>query len=252
MADLDAASLDDVKGWFRSWYGPNNAVLVLAGDVDLETAKAKVTRYFGDIPASITVPRLAPDPAPRKASTRETMSDRVAQARIYRVWNVPQFGTDDLDRLQLVAQILGGSKASRLDKRLVHEEKLADSVMAGAWGGELGSSFAVIVNASSPDNVAQIEAILDEEVKRLIAEGPTARELERARTVFQAGFVRGIERIGGFGGKADALAECTVFTGDPGCFRASQTVIEEATQDALRKTAAAAGTGRPHPGGAAR
>ena len=239
MADLDAASLDDVKGWFRSWYGPNNAVLVLAGDVDLETAKAKVTRYFGDIPASITVPRLAPDPAPRKASTRETMSDRVAQARIYRVWNVPQFGTDDLDRLQLVAQILGGSKASRLDKRLVHEEKLADSVMAGAWGGELGSSFAVIVNASSPDRVARIEAILDEEVKRLIAEGPTARELERARTVFQAGFVRGIERIGGFGGKADALAECTVFTGDPGCFRASQAVIEEATQDALRKTAAA-------------
>ena len=239
MADLDAASLDDVKGWFRSWYGPNNAVLVLAGDIDLATAKAKVTRYFGDIPASITVPRLQPDPAPRSTSTRETMSDRVAQARVYRVWNVPQFGTADLDRLQLVSQVLGGSKSSRLDKRLVHEEKLADSVMTGAWGGELGSSFAIIVNASSPDQVARIEAILDEEVKRFIAEGPTAQELERARTVFEAGFVRGIERIGGFGGKADALAECAVFTGDPGCFRTSQEVIAKATTDDLRKAAAA-------------
>ncbi len=237
MADLDAASLDDVKGWFRSWYGPNNAVLVLAGDIDLETAKAKVTRYFGDIPASITVPKLAADPAPRNASTRETMSDRVAQARIYRVWNVPQFGAVDLDYLQLVAQVLGGSKSSRLDKRLVHEEKLADSVSAGAWGGELGSTFAVIVNVSSPDQVAKVEAILDEEMKRFIADGPTASELERARTVFEAGFVRGIERIGGFGGKADALAECTVFTGNPGCFRDSLTNLGKATAEDLRKAA---------------
>lgn len=237
MADLDAASLDDVKGWFRSWYGPNNAVLVLAGDIDLATAKDKVTRYFGDIPASISVPRIAPDPAPRKTSTRETMSDRVAQARVYRVWNVPQFGAADLDRLQLVSQVLGGSKSSRLDKRLVHEEKLADSVMAGAWGGELGSSFAIIVNASSPDHVARIEAILDEEVKRFIENGPTGQELERARTVFQAGFVRGIERIGGFGGKADALAECAVFTGDPGCFRASQELVAKADAGDLRKAA---------------
>ncbi len=238
MADLDAASLDDVKGWFRDWYGPNNAVLVLAGDIDATVAKEKVTRYFGDIPASITVPKIAPDPAPRKASTRETMSDRVAQARIYRVWNVPQFGTADLGHLQLVAQALGGSKSSRLDKRLVHEEKLADSVSAGAWGGELGSTFAIIVNANSPENVEKIEKILDEEIKRLIADGPTADELERARTVFQAGFVRGIERIGGFGGKADALAQCATFTGNPGCFRDSQKVLAEATADALQKAAA--------------
>ena len=238
MADLDAASLDDVKNWFRDWYGPNNAVLVLAGDIDLSVAKEKVTRYFGDIPASITVPKISPDPAPRTASTRETMSDRVAQARIYRVWNVPQFGTADLSHLQLVAQSLGGSKSSRLDKRLVHEEKLADSVSAGAWGGELGSTFAIIVNASAPEHVEKIEKILDEEMKRMIAEGPTADELERARTVFQAGFVRGIERIGGFGGKADALAQCATFTGNPGCDRDSHKVVAEATPDAL-KTAAA-------------
>jgi predicted Zn-dependent peptidase len=237
MADLDAASLDDVKGWFRSWYGPNNAVLVLAGDIDVATAKEKALRYFGDIPASITVPKIAPDPAPRKTSTRETMSDRVAQARIYRAWNVPQFGSADLDRLQLVAQVLGGSKSSRLEKRLVHEEKLADSVSAMAYGAELGSNFFIMVTASKPDNVAKIEAILDEELKRLIAEGPSEAELQRARTVFEAGFVRGIERIGGFGGKADTLAECTVFTGTPGCFRDSLNVLSSATADDLKKAA---------------
>ena len=238
MADLDAASLDDVKGWFRSWYGPNNAVLVLAGDINLATAKEKALRYFGEIPASITVPKIAPDPAPRKTSTRETMSDRVAQARIYRAWNVPQFGSADLDRLQLVAQVLGGSKSSRLEKRLVHEEKLADSVSAMAYGAELGSNFFIMVTASKPDNVAKIEAILDEEVKRIIAEGPSEAELRRARTVFEAGFVRGIERIGGFGGKADTLAECAVFTGNPGCFRDSLKVLASATADDLKKTAA--------------
>ena len=237
MADLDAASLDDVKGWFRSWYGPNNAVLVLAGDIDLATAKEKALRYFGDIPASITVPKIAPDPAPRKTSTRETMIDRVAQARIYRAWNVPQFGSADLDRLQLVAQVLGGSKSSRLEKRLVHEEKLADSVSAMAYGAELGSNFFIMVTASKPDNVAKIEAVLDEEMKRLIAEGPSEAELQRARTVFEAGFVRGIERIGGFGGKADTLAECTVFTGNPGCFRDSLNVLSSATADDLKKAA---------------
>ncbi len=237
MADLDAASLDDVKGWFRSWYGPNNAVLVLAGDIDVATAKEKTLRYFGDIPASITVPKIAADPAPRKTSTRETMSDRVAQARIYRVWNVPEFGSADLDRLSLVAQVLGGSRSSRLDKRLVHETKLADSVSAGAWGSELGSTFAIIVNVSKPENVEKIEAILDEEMKRLIADGISADELERARTVFEAGFVRGIERIGGFGGKADALAECAVFAGDPGCFRDSLKNLAAANAADLQKAA---------------
>lgn len=238
MADLDAASLDDVKDWFRSWYGPNNAVLVLAGDIDLPTAKAKALQYFGDIPASITVPKIAPDPAPRKESTRETMSDRVAQARIYRAWNVPQFGTADLEHLKLLAQVLGGSKSSRLDKRLVHETKLADSVTAAALGSELGSIFILLANAAAPENVEKIEAILDEEIKRLIESGPTADELERARTVFDAGFVRGIERIGGFGGKADALAQCAVFSGNPGCFRDSLEVRATATPEALQKVAA--------------
>ncbi|MBB5207744.1 M16 family metallopeptidase [Chiayiivirga flava] len=238
MEDLNSASLDDVKTWFRDWYGPNNAVLVLAGDIDLATAKAKTLDYFGDIPASATVPKLPTNIAPRTESTRETMTDRVAQPRIYRAWNVPEFGNAQLDHLQLVAQILGGSKSSRLDRRLVHQDKLVDSVSAFAMGSELGSGFAIIANVRNGVDVKKVEAVLAEEVKKFVADGPTQAELDQARIVFEAGFVRGVERIGGFGGKADVLAECAVFMDDPGCFRDSLATLDKATTADLKAAAA--------------
>ncbi|HEY0501920.1 MAG TPA: insulinase family protein, partial [Lysobacter sp.] len=234
MADLNAASLEDVKNWFRSWYGPNNAVLVLAGDIDVPTAKAKVAQYFGDIPASPTMAQPKVDVAPLAKSSRSTMTDQVPQARIHRVWNVAQTGTVDLDRLQLLAQVLGGSKSSRLDKRLLHEDKLVDNVSAAAYAMQLGSNFVITADVKQGVDPAKVEAVIDEEVQRLLRDGPTKAELEQARTVFKAGFVRGIERIGGFGGKADALAECTVYTGDPGCFRDSLKVIETASAADLK------------------
>ncbi|WP_206862052.1 M16 family metallopeptidase [Lysobacter changpingensis] len=229
MADLDAASLDDVKGWFRTWYGPNNAVLVLAGDIDVATAKQKVAKYFGDIPATPTMAQPQVDVAPLAKSTRATMTDKVPQARIHRVWNVAQAGTPDLDKLQLFAQVLGGSKSSRLDKRLLHEDKLVDNVSAAAYAMQLSSNFVITADVKQGVDPAKVEAIIDEELARLLKDGPTKSELEQARTVFKAGFVRGIERIGGFGGKADALAECTVYTGDPGCFRDSLKIIDTAS-----------------------
>ncbi len=229
-ADLDAASLADVKGWFRQWYGPNNCVLVLAGDIDEATAKAKVMRYFGDIPASPTIPKTQPWIAPLAKPIHATMLDHVAQSRIFRVWNVPGFGTDDLARLQLFAQVLGGSSSSRLDTRLVHHDQLADHVSASVNGSELGGQFFVSVAIKKGVDPAKVDAILDEEVARLLKDGPTTAELERARTVYKAAFIRGIERIGGFGGKADVLAQCAVFTGDPGCFRQRQQALASATQ----------------------
>ena len=219
MADLNAASLDDVKNWFRTWYGPNNAVLVLAGDIDLATAKAKAAEYFGDIPASPTMAQPKVDVAQRSASTREVMQDKVPQARIYRLWNAAQTGTTDIDQLQLFAQVLGGSKSSRLDKRLLHEDKLVDSISAGAYASQLGSNFVITADVKQGVDPAKVEAIIDEELKKLVAQGPTATELSQAKTVLRAGFVRGVERIGGFGGKADALAECAIYVGNPGCFR---------------------------------
>ncbi len=234
MNDLNAASLDDVKTWFRTWYGPNNAVLVLAGDIDLATAKEKVARYFGSIPAGPSMQQPKVDPAQRPADTREVMTDKVPQVRIYRAWNVAEVGTRDLDQLQLFAQVLGGAKSSRLSRRLEHEEKLVDNVSAGAFPSQLGSNFMVMATVKKDADPARVEAIIDEEIDRLVAEGPSADEMSRARTAFRAGFIRGIERIGGFGGKADALAECTVYTGDPGCFRESLKNIETASTGDLR------------------
>ena len=219
MADLNAASLEDVKNWFRTWYGPNNAVLVLAGDIDVATAKAKAGKYFGHIPASPTMAQPKVDVAARDKSSREVMHDKVPQARIYRLWNVAQTGTKDIDQLQLFAQVLGGSRSSRLDKRLLHEDKLVDGVSASAYAGQLGSTFLITADVKDGVDPARVEAIIDEELKKLVAQGPTATELGQAKTVLRAGFVRGVERIGGFGGKADALAECAVYAGDPGCFR---------------------------------
>ena len=229
MNDLNAASLEDVKNWFRTWYGPNNAVLVLAGDIDVKTAKEKVAKYFGHIPASPTMAQPKVDPAPRAASTRSTLEDKVPQARVYRVWNIAEYGQPDVERLQLLAQVLGGSKSSRLDKRLLFDDKLVDNVSAGAFAQQLGSSFFITADVKQGVDVAKVEKAIDEELRKLLAEGPTAAELEQARTVFKAGFIRGIERIGGFGGKADALAECAVYTGKPDCFRDSLKTIETAS-----------------------
>ena len=234
MNDLNAASLDDVKNWFRTWYGPNNAVLVLAGDIDLATAKEKVAKYFGSIPAGPTMAQPQVDVAVRPADTRETMTDKVPQVRIYRAWNVAEVGTADVDQLQLLGQVLGGAKSSRLAKRLEHEEKLVDNISAGAYASQLGSNFMVMATVKQGVDPAKVEAIIDEEIDRLVAEGPSAEELSRAKTAFRASFIRGIERIGGFGGKADALAECTVYTGDPGCFRDSLKNIDGATVAQLR------------------
>ena len=229
MADLNAASLADVKNWFRTWYGPNNAVLVLAGDIDLATAKRKAAQYFGHIPASPTMAQPKVDVARRSQSTRATMHDKVPQARVYRLWNIAEYGHPDVERLQLLAQVLGGSKSSRLDKRLLFDDKLVDKVSAGVSGSQLGSNFYVTADVKQGVEPARVEATIDDEMKKLLGSGPTAAELEQARTVFKAGFIRGIERIGGFGGKADVLAECAVYTGKPDCFRDSLKVIDSAT-----------------------
>jgi zinc protease len=237
MADLNAATLDDVRSWFRTWYGPNNAVLVLAGDIDLETAREKVTRYFGDIPPGPVTTQPAVDVARREVSTREVLPDRVPQTRVYRAWNVAEVTDDDADRLQLITQLLGGSRSSRLDRRLVHTDKLADSVSSFLLAGQLGSRLLVFVDVKQGVEPEAVERVLDEELARLLNEGISEEELAQARTVFEASFIRGIERVGGFGGKSDVLAQCTVYTGNPGCFRDEMRTILAATPAELQATA---------------
>lgn len=233
MADLDAATLDDVHWWFRSGYGPNNAVLVLAGDIDLDTAREKVGRYFGHIPAGPTLAQPPVDIAARTTSSREQLADRVAQPRIYRSWNIPQYGSPDLVHIQLLGRILGGSASSRLDRRLVHEEQLADRVSAFAMGMQLAGIGMVSVDVKAGVEPERVEAILDEELARLLTDGVSQQELDRARTMIRSGLVFQLERVGGFGGKADLLAECAVFAGDPACYQAELEVLDRATPQAL-------------------
>jgi predicted Zn-dependent peptidase len=165
------------------------------------------------------------DVAQRPASTREVMQDKVPQARIFRAWNVAQVGTPDVDRLQLFSQVLGGSTSSRLDTRLLHQDKLVDSISSDVGPSQLGSNFIISAAVKQGVDPAKVEAIIDEELKKLIANGPTDAELAQAKTMYRADFIRGIERIGGFGGKADTLAECVVYENDPGCFRQSLATI---------------------------
>ena len=238
MNDLDSASLEDVKQWFRAWYGPNNTVLVLAGDIDVATAREKVARYFGDIPATPTMAQPKVDVAVLERAGRTELEDKVPQVMVQRIWNVPQAGTREADLLDLFSDVLGGSASSRLDARLVHRDKLVDSVATANYGAQLGGSFFIRAMVKQGVDPARVEAVIDEELKRLVTEGPTAEEVERAKTSYRAGFVRGIERIGGFGGKADALASCATFTGDAGCFRESLATVAAATPQQVRDVAA--------------
>ena len=237
MDDLNAASLEDVKAWFGAYYGAANAVLVLAGDIDAPTARAQAERFFGHIPAGPAITRPEVHVAARDESTRELMLDQVAQTRLYRVWNTAQDGTLDAELLTLAGHVLGGGKTSRLYERLVYRDQIADTVSAGLSAFEISGLFAITADVKQGVPHPRVEAIVDEELRRFIAKGPTADELERARTAIRAGFIKGLERIGGFGGKADVLASCEVYEGNPGCYARSLDAIAQATPEQVRAAA---------------
>ncbi len=229
MDDLEAASLDDVKAWFRDYYGAANATIVLAGDITPEEARAKVEQYFGDIPSGPPVTQPARMIARMEGAQREVMYDRVGQPRLYKVWNVPPGGEADTHYLGMLGQVLSSGRTSRLYKRLVFDDQVATSVSARVSEREIGSQFTVVITAKPGQDLANIERIVDEEMARLLRDGPTADELERARTAVGASYVRGLERIGGFGGKSDRLAASQVFQGDPAAWRVGYERLLNAT-----------------------
>lgn len=237
MEDLDAATLDDVRDWFRTYYGAANAVLVLAGDIDVETARSKARQYFGHIAPGPALARPGEWIAARTESKRETMYDQVAQPRWQRFWNTARDGTDYAEHLALVAEILGGGKTSRLYERLVYRERLADTVGAGQSSLEIAGLFSLSADVKRDVPAERVEAAIEEELRRFVEQGPTPAELERAKTVFRSSFIRGLERIGGFGGKADVLASCEIYEGDPGCYRRSLRAIAAATPADLQRVA---------------
>jgi zinc protease len=219
MADLDAASVEDVHAWFRAHYGPNNAVLVLAGDIDAATARPLVEKHFGRIARGPASMRPAIEPTPLAAPRRETLQDRVANTRIYRAWPVPGLNHPDSVPLEIGAAVLGGLSSSRLDNILVRKEKLA--VGAGTSVNSLaqGGMFVVSVTVKPGIEPTVVEKRLDEIIAGLLRQGPLADEVGRVATSAVSGSIAGLESVGGSGGKAAALAEGALYSNDPGFFR---------------------------------
>jgi zinc protease len=237
MEDLNAASMNDVKEWFRTYYGPSNAVLVLAGDIDFDTAKAKAEKYFGDIPAGPPIGKQEAWVAKMTGTHRGTVQDRVPQARLYKAWNVPQYGTADADYLMLVSRCLAAGRVSRLYKRLVYDDQIATDVQAYVDANEIGSQFAIEATARPGQDLSKVEKEVDEEVARFLEGGPEPQELQRVKTQYAAGFIRGVDRIGGFGGKSDVLARGQAFLGDPGFYKIQLQRVQDASVQDLKSAA---------------
>jgi len=235
MEDLDAASMKDVTDWFKNNYGPSNVVLVLAGDITPAQAREKVEKYYGDIPPGPPVGKQRAWIAKRTGTHRGSLQDRVPQARIYRVWNVPGANTPEEPLLDLAAHVLGGSKSSRLYQRLVVKEQLSTAVSASDDTSEIAGQFDMTLTARPGGDVAKMERVADEELRALMKSGPTAEELRLAKTAFLARYTRIVERVGGFGGKSDVLASCVTFTGNPDCYKVYLQRIKDATPAQVRQ-----------------
>ncbi len=225
MADLNSATLDDVKSWFRDHYAPNNAILVLSGDVDLATAKAKVAKWFGAIPSGPKVKPVAVPVPTLPAPLAKTIFDRVPTPRIYRMWAIPGLDNPDHLPLEMGATVLGGLASSRLDNVLVKQKQLAVRVSASADIFAQGGQMVIYADARPGVDEATLAKALDEEIAKFIAEGPTADELQRSTTAYTASEIRGLDRLGGFSGKAPTLAQGLLYEGDPAAYK---TTLERA------------------------
>ena len=246
MADLDAATLDDVREWFRTYYGPANAVLVLAGDIDVPTARAKAEQYFGHIAPGPAVTRPGVWIAARTDSRRETMYDQVRS----RAGSVLEHAARQYPRLR-VPRPRRRNPGGRQDFATVRASRVPRAAGRQRGRGPVPARDRRPLHALGRRQTGRCGRARrgrdDGRIAALHRQGPTKAELERAKIAIRAGFVRGLERIGGFGGKADVLASCEVFAGDPGCYRQSLEWIDAAKPADLQRVARVARAGRLHP-----
>ncbi|MBY0423374.1 MAG: insulinase family protein, partial [Parvularculaceae bacterium] len=219
MADLDAASLDDVKNWFKQYYGAANAVLVLAGDIDAKSARPLVEKYFGWIPSGPPLTKWNSFVPQRSEATRETMYDRVPQARIYRLWVAPEDTSPTASDLTVAAYVLGDGKNSRLYKSLVYDKQIATDASVFNIEWQLASIVGVFVDVKPGADPAMVEAELDRQMAEFLAKGPTREEVSLVSTKIRSRTVKGLEEVGGFGGKAVTLAQGELVAGDPGYYK---------------------------------
>ena len=218
MADLSAASYDDVVDFFRTYYTPNNASLVVAGDIDLDETRRLVEKWYGSIPRGPEPPPQAVAAPRLDGETRLVLEDAVQLPRLYLAWHAPAlYGPADA-AMTALAQVLAGGKNSRLYKRLVYDLEIAQDVSAFQDGNRLGGAFYVIATARPGVDLDQIEAEVRSEISRVQAEAPDARELQRVVNGIEAAFLDALETVDGFRGKADQLNAYLTFTGTPDFF----------------------------------
>ena len=237
MEDLTAATKKDVEDFFKTYYGPNNCTLVLAGDIEPAKAKALVEKYLGAIPAvppvyrrEVWIPELTQE-------IRLQMEDRVPLPRLYIAWHAPAGFTEGEPELEVLSNVLSSGKTSRLYKRLVYDLQLAQDVNTFVDTREIGSLFYVVVTAKEGHTLDEIEPLVKEEIDKVCRSAPSAAEVDAARTEILSGMVRGLQRIGGFGGVSDRLAMYNTYTGDPGYIEKDFARYEKVTPKSVQATA---------------
>jgi zinc protease len=218
MPDLTAASYEDVVEFFKKYYAPGNASLVVAGDIDTASARRLVEKWFSDVKRGADVEPMTIPGVALTTVKKKTLTDKVQLPRLYLAWLTPAHFTPGDAALDVVADILAGGKNSRLYKRLVYDLQIAQNVQAYQASQALSSSFQIEATPRPGHTVEELQKIIDEEIAKLQAEPPTPHELERSLNQIEASFYNRMERVGGFGGKADQLNAYYTFAGDPDWF----------------------------------
>ncbi len=218
MDDLSAASYDDVVAFFRKNYAPSNASLVVAGDLEAGAARTLIEKWFGDVKAATAPEPMTIPGAVLKGVQKNTITDRVQLPRLFLAWLTPRHFEPGDAALDMVADILAGGKNSRLFKRLVYDMQIAQDVSAFQASAALSSSFQIVATPRPGHTVAELQKVIDEEIQKLQREAPDAHELERSVNQIESSFYNRMERVGGFGGKADQLNAYYTYTGDPDWF----------------------------------
>jgi zinc protease len=218
MEDLTAASRDDVAEFFKTYYAPNNASLVIAGDIDIAATRALVEKWFSEIPRGPAVPPIAPPAAVLDAVKKQTLPDRVQLPRLYLAWHTPPVFEPGDTAMDVTSSLLTGGKNARLYKRLVYDLQIAQDVNAFQQSQALGSVFVIIATARPGQTLEKIQQVIDEELDKLRTTPADDREMARVMNQIEANFFRQMERVGGFGGKADQLNAYYTRTGMPDFF----------------------------------
>ena len=233
VEDLRVMQFEDVQAFFRAYYHPTNASLVLAGDIDADRGFDLAEQYFGDLPPGVR-PAKVQASAELACEKRLLLEDRVELPRLYLAWHSPAMFVEGDAELDLVGELLANGKTSRLYRRLVYEERIAVDVSAHQSSREIGSFFLVAATAAPGRTLSDVLAVLDIEMQQLAAEGPSAGEMERVKAQAEAQFIYRLQTVGGFGGKSDQLNAYNVLRADPDYFSRDLQRYREATAESLR------------------